>query len=255
METTKEEGANLSDLFLVPEGSPLTTKSSLKLPVTRCRNWSLCSASSFPHTTRRRCWRGASTLYWRIQSLVNWRFSSSPMAAPIVLTEIARGYSMVGMIEVFEASKHAALNAGDAAATVFPRAYFGCGHHDRRRCPPSCGGRTGSHRRPGWSTTGRRSTSTDVQRSFGSFYRVWCELPWFTDNPIGSGNRRAVPPPATRAFATFPAITNDDQYVHDLFEPRERATANSHQFFVRPPRTVGGLIRRRTRTLTGQRRT
>ena len=111
METTKEEGANLSDLFLVPEGSPLTTKSSLKLPVTRCRNWSLCSASSFPHTTRRRCWRGASTPYWRTQSPVNWRSSSSPMAAPIAPSEIARGYGAVGVIEVPEASKHAALNA------------------------------------------------------------------------------------------------------------------------------------------------
>ena len=51
----------------------------------------------------------------------------------------------------------------------------------------------------------------------------------------------------------FPAITNDDQYVHDLFEVHERVTSNAFQFLVRPPRTVEGLIKRRTRTLVGQR--
>jgi acetyltransferase-like isoleucine patch superfamily enzyme/glycosyltransferase involved in cell wall biosynthesis len=165
--------------------------------------------------------------------------------------EIARGYSMVGVIEVFEASKHAALNAGDAAATVFPRAYLDAditiGAAALRAVAAELD-RTGA-------LVGAPRATIDFDGCpaiVRSFYRVWCELPWFTDNPIGSGIY-VLSAAGHARVGSFPAITNDDQYVHDLFEPRERATANSHQFFVRPPRTVGGLIRRRTRTLTGQR--
>lgn len=165
---------------------------------------------------------------------------------------IARGYGdPVRVVEVAEASKHAALNAGDAAATAYPRAYLDADitlEVAALRAVATQLERTGA-------LVGAPRAVMDFQGCppiVRSFYRVWCQLPWFTDNLVGSGFYMLSAAGHARLGA-FPDITNDDQYVHDLFETRERVTADSHQFLVRPPRTVSGLIKRRTRTLTGQR--
>jgi acetyltransferase-like isoleucine patch superfamily enzyme len=166
--------------------------------------------------------------------------------------EIARSYgNPVRVVEIPEASKHAALNAGDAAETAFPRAYLDA---DITISAAAIRAVAAELNRTG-ALAGAPRAVIDFEGCpaiIRSFYRVWCELPWFTDNLIGSGIYVLSAAGHARVGA-FPEITNDDQYVHDLFETRERATTSSHQFLVRPPRTVGGLIRRRTRTLTGQR--
>ena len=136
-------------------------------------------------------------------------------------------------------------------ATVFPRAYLDADitvSSAAIRAVAEELGRTGA-------LAGAPQAAIDFHGSAAavrSFYRVWCELPWFTENPIGSG-LYVLTAAAHDRLGVFPDITNDDQYVHDLFETHERLTVRSHQFVVRPPRTVGGLIRRRTRTLAGQR--
>lgn len=166
--------------------------------------------------------------------------------------EIARGYGdRVILVEVPEASKHAALNAGDQAASVFPRVYLDADVTVSAAAVRSVMDemqRTGALVGAPRAVIDLDGCSAVVQ----SFYRVWCETPWFTDNLIGSGIYILSAAGHARLGA-FPAITNDDQYVHDLFASRERVTSKAHQFIVRPPRTVQGLIKRRTRTLLGQR--
>jgi acetyltransferase-like isoleucine patch superfamily enzyme/glycosyltransferase involved in cell wall biosynthesis len=166
--------------------------------------------------------------------------------------EIARSYgNRVGVIEISEASKCAALNAGDKAATVFPRAYLDADiavSAGAIRSVVEEMDRTGA-------LVGAPRAMIDFDGCpaiIRSFYRVWCETPWFTDNLVGSGIY-VLSAAGHARFGAFPAIINDDQYVHDLFETRERVTLSSYQFLVRPPRTVQGLIRRRTRTIVGQR--
>ncbi|MCA1453691.1 glycosyltransferase [Bradyrhizobium sp. BRP22] len=166
--------------------------------------------------------------------------------------EIGRSYgNRVGVIEVSEASKHAALNAGDKAATVFPRVYLDA---DITVSAGAIRSVVEEMDRAG-ALIGAPRAVIDLDGCpaiVRSFYRVWCETPWFTDNLVGSGIYVLTAAGHARV-GVFPAITNDDQYVHDLFETRERTTSNSYQFLVRPPRTVQGLIKRRTRTLVGQR--
>jgi acetyltransferase-like isoleucine patch superfamily enzyme len=166
--------------------------------------------------------------------------------------EIARSYGrQVRVVEISQASKHAALNAGDAAATAFPRAYLDADitvsaaaiRHVAAELD-----RTGALVGAPQAVIDLRGCPAVVR----SFYRIWCELPWFTENLVGSGIY-VLSAGGHARVGTFPDVTNDDQYVHDLFRIDERTTAREHQFLVRPPRTVGGLIARRTRTLNGQR--
>jgi cellulose synthase/poly-beta-1,6-N-acetylglucosamine synthase-like glycosyltransferase len=130
--------------------------------------------------------------------------------------EVARGYgSRVRVIEVTEASKHAALNAGDAAATTFPRAYLDAditiGASALRAVAAELD-RTGA-------LVGAPQAVMDFEGCpavIRSFYRVWCKLPWFTDNLVGSGIY-VLSAAGHARLGAFPDITNDDQYVHDLF--------------------------------------
>lgn len=166
--------------------------------------------------------------------------------------DIARSYgNSVIVVEVQEASKHAALNAGDAAASVFPRAYLDA---DIAVSVAAIRSVMDEMERNG-AFVGAPRAVIDLcgcSAVVRSFYRVWCEMPWFTDNLVGSGVYILSAAGHARLGA-FPAITNDDQYVHDLFEVGERVTSHAFEFLVRPPRTVEGLIKRRTRTLLGQR--
>ncbi len=166
--------------------------------------------------------------------------------------EIARSYSdRVILVEVAEASKHAALNAGDRAASVFPRVYLDA---DITVSAAAVQSVIDEMQRTG-ALVGAPRAIIDLDGCspiVRSFYRVWCETPWFTDNLVGSGIY-VLSAAGHARLGSFPAITNDDQYVHDLFASGERATSNTHQFLVRPPRTLGGLVKRRTRTLLGQR--
>lgn len=166
--------------------------------------------------------------------------------------EIAKSYGdRVTVVEVREASKHAALNAGDAAASVFPRAYLDA---DITVSAAAIRSVIEEMERTG-ALVGAPRAVIDLNGSSAvvrSFYRVWRELPWFTDNLVGSGIY-VLSAAGHARLGAFPAITNDDQYIHDLFEVRERVTSNTFQFLVCPPRSVEGMIKRRTRTLLGQR--
>ncbi|WP_051048781.1 glycosyltransferase family 2 protein [Rhodopseudomonas sp. B29] len=166
--------------------------------------------------------------------------------------EIAKSYGdQVILVESLEASKHAALNAGDEAASVFPRVYLDA---DITVSTSAIRSVMDEMERTG-ALAGAPRAVVDLNDSSAvirSFYRVWCEMPWFTDNLVGSGVY-VLSAAGHARLGAFPAITNDDQYVHDLFRSAERVVSRSQQFFVRPPRTMRGLIKRRTRTLLGQR--
>jgi glycosyltransferase involved in cell wall biosynthesis len=166
--------------------------------------------------------------------------------------EIAESYGPpVIVIETEQASKHVALNAGDARATVFPRAYVDA---DIAMSSAAISAVAQAMRETG-ALVGAPKPRIDLEGCHAltrSFYRVWRELPWFADNPIGSGVY-ILSEEGHRRLGSFPDITNDDQYVHDLFVSAERVCVRSHEFTVRVPRTLEALVRRRTRTLHGQR--
>lgn len=165
--------------------------------------------------------------------------------------EVARTFGPgVTVVELAESSKAAALNAGDAVAKKFPRAYVDA---DIAVSPAVLRAVTHAMAQQG-ALVGAPQPVIDFEGCSAvvrAFYRVWCELPWFTESPIGSGIY-VLSHEGHARLGSFPAIINDDQYVHDLFSVAERMSLRSHRFVVRAPRTVRGLVARRTRTLAGQ---
>ena len=166
--------------------------------------------------------------------------------------EIAAGYGEPVRVEITEtASKHAALNAGDAAATVFPRAYVDA---DITVSASALHAVAGALQQANALVGAPRAVFDFTGCAFlvRSFYRVWLELPWSTDNAVGSGVY-LLTEEGHRRLGSFPAVANDDEFVHDLFAAAERVCLRSHRFTVRPARTAAALIRRRARTLHGSR--
>mgnify|MGYP001388094258 CR=1 FL=1 len=164
--------------------------------------------------------------------------------------EVARAFRGVTVIEIPVASKHAAVVAGDAAASHFPRAFVDADVE------------------VGWHAL--LSTAADMQAAGAliaapalevdldgcpwvvrAYYRVWLSLDWSVTAPVGSGVY-ILSAAGRERLGEFPDITNDDQYVHDSFLPSERLCARDQRFVIRPARTMAGLVHRRTRTLHGQ---
>ncbi|MEA2278595.1 MAG: hypothetical protein QOC78_3555 [Solirubrobacteraceae bacterium] len=164
--------------------------------------------------------------------------------------ELASRWQGVRVIELGEASKHAALNAGDAAARHFPRAYVDADVEVSGRA--LCAVAAAMERAD--APAGAPALRLDLDACpwhVRAFYRVWLALDWSTDAPIGSGVYVLSQAGHDRVGA-IPPIINDDGYVHGSFGSAERLCVGSEAFVVRPPRTLRGLVLRRTRTLEGQ---
>jgi glycosyltransferase involved in cell wall biosynthesis len=165
--------------------------------------------------------------------------------------ELASRFGRVRVIEVDVASKHQALSAGDAAASHFPRAFVDADIEvgaDALLAVARAMAREGV-------PAGAPSMRLDLSGCpwvVRAFCRVWTALDWNTDAPIGSGVY-VLSYAGHQRLGRFPEIINDDQYVHDLFHRDERVSLSDHVFVARPPRTLRGLVLRRTRTLEGQR--
>lgn len=161
-----------------------------------------------------------------------------------------RGVEGVRVLELPEASKHAALVAGDAAAAHHPRAFLDADVEvtgDALLAVAEAMVATGA-------LGGAPRLELDLTGCpwfVRSYYRVWCAIGWSVDAPIGSGIY-VLSEEGRRRVGEFPDVTNDDQYVHDVLLSDERMCLSSEVFVVRPPRTLKGLVLRRTRTTGGQ---
>jgi glycosyltransferase involved in cell wall biosynthesis len=163
---------------------------------------------------------------------------------------IASRFDGVRVLEIETASKHAALNAGDNAALHFPRAYVDADIVVSGRALQAVGTameRTGTLA----GAPARRLDLDGCPWYVHAFYRVWCSLAWSVDAPIGSGVYMLSEAGHDRV-GRIPDIINDDDYVHSSFTSVERVCLREHSFVMRPPRTLRGLVLRRTRTIEGQ---
>lgn len=152
------------------------------------------------------------------------------------------------VIETDVPSKSNALNLGDQAASSFPRMYLDADIE----LPPGglratfeamTGGVLAAAPKPVFDT---RGASLPVRM----YYAAWSRVPYFNDSMIGSGVY-ALTGEGRARFDRFPEIIADDGFVRLQFEASERRCIESARFVVRVPRTLGQLIRIKSRVVAG----
>ncbi len=151
----------------------------------------------------------------------------------------------VRVIELEEAGKTTALNAGDSAVAAFPRVYLDAdvsvsalalrsvrdavAGDKARVCAPSVELLTEG--RP-WSVR--------------AFYRAYRALPYVQNGLTGLG-LYAISEAGRRRFEEFPNVMADDLFVQRLFDPAERVVLTNCSFVVQTPRTLRSLTAVRAR--------
>lgn len=164
--------------------------------------------------------------------------------------EIARSFPGVVVLDNARGGKISALNAGDRAATRFPRFYV-----DADIVVSAASLHEVADLMTGGVEVGAPRCEVDLSRSSWAvrrFYDVWTRLPYFTDGVIGSGIVGLSERGRTR-FREFPSIIGDDEYIRRLFAVDERVRGTAGAFVVSPPTTLWPLVRIRTRAILGNR--
>jgi glycosyltransferase involved in cell wall biosynthesis len=153
------------------------------------------------------------------------------------------------VIEITTASKAAALNAGDATATTFPRIYLDADVQVSETALRATvnvlqgGSALVAAPRPYFETT--RSPYF-----IRAFYRAWERSDFLKDGVIGNG-MYAISASGRKRFGEFPNLFGDDFLVYSLFRTGERVTLTDYQFVIHPPRSFAGLLNVRTRVYYG----
>ncbi|MGH9227698.1 MAG: glycosyltransferase [Acidimicrobiales bacterium] len=155
----------------------------------------------------------------------------------------------VRVLEIPQASKIDALNAGDEAADALPRVYLDAD------VELSIGSvrRIAEVLRSGKGMVAAPEVALDPAGSswiVRAYYAVWLQLHRIHGDVFGSGVY-AVSATGRQRFDRFPDILGDDLWISAMFERHERLSVRDATVVIRPPRTVRQLVRRRARAVQG----
>ena len=155
----------------------------------------------------------------------------------------------IHVVEIAEASKIAALNAGDDAAALFPRAYVDADVDVDAATLLALA--TALDSSDALVASPRLELDlTAASPLVRAYYSVWELSAFRRSGHIGSGIY-ALSAAGRQRFGRFPPVIGDDRFVQGLFRPTERVTLRDHAFTVRPPRTLRALIARGSRIAAG----
>jgi hypothetical protein len=163
--------------------------------------------------------------------------------------DVARDVAGVRVLELDEASKIAALQAGDDMTTSFPRVYL---DGDVIVTTATVRAIVTAFDRPGVLAVGVPGR-VDTSRStmwVRWFYDFRQRLPVFHGGFIGAG-LYAMSAEGRARFGAWPQVLGDDQFVLRLFAPHERTTLQGHHTQVDAPSDLRTVVRRGTRVRRG----
>lgn len=153
------------------------------------------------------------------------------------------------VIEIPEPSKVEAVRVGNAATSVFPRVHLDAdveltGAAVRELLAALDDPRTRA------SSPGREVPRAGCSLPVRWYYDVWERLPHVRTGLFGRGVV-AVDADGQRRLSALPRLLGDDLGMSEAFEESERVVVAGATAVVRPPLTVGDLLRRRIRIATG----
>jgi glycosyltransferase involved in cell wall biosynthesis len=155
------------------------------------------------------------------------------------------------VIELAEASKVRALNAGLLAVERHPVAFVDADVVVRGADLVELANRLQADARAKVASPRMRveASSSWLVRQY---YRVWALTDYRSSGHIGSGVYMLDSAGADRLGA-FPDVIADDTYVQRLFAPDERMSPADLEFTVRAPGSLRALVKRNTRIAAGNR--
>lgn len=163
---------------------------------------------------------------------------------------VARGLRGAHVLELAEASKAAALNAGDRYAHHYPRIYLDADVRLSVDALRSLASALTTDR----AVIAAPSVTFDVTGAswpVRAFFSVFGRLPYTTEGLVGLGVY-GMSENGRRRFTEFPDVVADDLFVQRLFAADERVTVDA-SFEVVVPRNLRGLLAIRTRAARGNR--
>lgn len=164
--------------------------------------------------------------------------------------DIARSFPGVVVVELDVADKATALNAGDAAATGWPRLYVDAdvvvSTNALRQTTQALGGTKILAAAPRPHFDSQRSS-----RLVRAWYRTYAVMPYTQHGMIGSGVY-GLSRTGHERLGSFPDAVADDLVVSRLFAENERTTVDA-TFVVDTPRTLGALVHSKSRVARANR--
>ncbi len=155
----------------------------------------------------------------------------------------------VQVLELVQGSKTGALNAGDRAATGFPRFFLDADIEVSENAFSEVakvlrGGTIHA------AAPEMRCVTDGVSWPVRAFYQTWLNRPYHTQGHIGSGFVGLSEAGRSR-FKEFSNIIADDEFVRRQFLPEERVVVDSAWFSIRTPKDLRSLIKVKTRSRLG----
>ncbi|MDQ4054425.1 MAG: glycosyltransferase [Actinomycetota bacterium] len=161
----------------------------------------------------------------------------------------ARGVPGVRVREIPEPGKSRAVAVGNRMTTVFPRVHLDA---DVEIGGVDVLALVAAVRDRGVLAAGpvRRMPLERSSWPVRAYYRVWQQLPQVSRGLFGRGVFALSEEGQARVDA-LPTVMGDDLAISDAFADHERTVVQDAAVVVHPPRTIGDLVRRRTRVATG----
>jgi glycosyltransferase involved in cell wall biosynthesis len=163
---------------------------------------------------------------------------------------VASARAGVRVIDLPEAGKPGALNAGDAVAVGFPRIYLDA---DIVLSPGALDALVRALDADDPLLAAVPSRKLDVSGRpllVRAYYAVNARLPAFRNSLFGRG-AIALSAAGRARFDTFPAMTADDLFLDGLFGPGEKRELEGVTSLVATPRRTRDLVRRLVRVRAG----
>jgi glycosyltransferase involved in cell wall biosynthesis len=163
--------------------------------------------------------------------------------------EVARAFPGVRVIELPEAGKPAALNAGDAATDVFPRIYLDA---DIELDAAGARALAAALDTPGVLAAAPRRRLATAGRPLlvRAYYAVNGRLPAYRGTLFGRG-AIAVSSAGRARFDSFPDVVADDLFVDSRYLPGEKREVTGVSTVVATPWRTRDLLRRLHRLRAG----